>query len=549
MNPPPNVLFVNLPSLPFDAVQDSLSGKGKLTQTHSMPMGIMYLSSYLKKYGRADSIGLLDYSRHMDFIERFDSLDNFIKKTAETKLDFTPDILAFSLNFSSSHLFFTKAKNILKQKWPDSIIAVGGTHASNIYRYLLKNESVDYVFRGQAEEAFCQYVNAYPDFTNTIIPGVAGVNNAADSSDAALGQNPIDLDLLPFPDWDLIDMDFYLHIKGRGRKLNDALVKKTATVITTRGCPYHCTFCSAHTTHGRKVRRRSIENILDEFKLLHQKYGVNLFIPEDDAFAINMNRLIKLFEALNTLRIPDIEIQFPNGLSVNSLNIKLVDVLTDAGMEIASLAIESGSVFTQKEIIKKNVNLEKAKQLVDYLKSKNVIVRCFFILGFPGETPELVQDTIDYAKEIQADWSVFNIAAPLVGSEMYNQFVERGDITDDLQSWVNASYSKRSFDTKEFSADALNKIVYRANLEVNFINNPNLIDGNYKKAAGVFTDILSSYPFHIIALECLAKCYVKSNQQKLANEIPSRIEQLVLNDTRAAEMYQEYSEFIKFRFK
>jgi len=294
------------------------------------------------------------------------------------------------------------------------------------------------------------------------------------------------------------------------------------------------------------MRYRSEENVLDEVRILYESYGINLFVIADDLFTAHRQRVKSLLRKFKTLDIPGFELQFPNALSINTLTEDLLDDLIKAGMKIAVLAIDSGSEYVQKNIIKKNCNLKKAKRLVKYLHGKGMIVRCYFILGFPGETKEMMEETIEFADEIDADWSPFQIATPLIGSEMYSQFVAKGDIDDDIEYWSSKdiNYTNRDFDTEEISAEELNALVYRSNLVKNFLNNRNLKKGQFKKAIDIFNDILDSYPFHIIALSCLIKCYEGMKHYELAFEAKGRISELLRNDKDAQVMYTNYRDLM-----
>ncbi len=131
------------------------------------------------------------------------------------------------------------------------------------------------------------------------------------------------------------------------------------------------------------------------------------------------------------------------------------------GMTVANIAIESGSNEVQRKVIKKNVNLERARKVVAACRDEGIVVRCYFILGFPGETREQIQETIDYAASLPADWCVFGIAAPLVGTEMYSQLLERGEI-DNSFNWDNAFFQERTYDTPEIGAQELKDLGYDA---------------------------------------------------------------------------------------
>lgn len=544
-NKKPNVLFVNLPSVPFKSILESFDGTTRVVQPLSMPMGILYLSSYIKKYNHLGKIAMLDYVLHLAEISNYRDVNDYILKIAKNNIDFVPDVLAFSLIFSTSQPFFNASASILKNIWPKAIVVVGGVHATNCTKQLLQNKNVDFVIRGEGEIAFSEFIRQYSYAKPICVTGIYYKEDFYSTTLPKLSKHVENLDSIPFPDWGIINMESYVNARGRKKNIGSSMNRRVATIMTSRGCPFRCTFCSSHTVHGRKVRFRSVDNVIEEIKLIYKLYGVNLFIPEDDLFTANRNRVINLLAILKDLQIPNIELQFPNALSVNTLDTRVLDALINAGMRVASLAIESGSEYVQKYIIKKNCNLNKAKELVTYLKSKGIIVRCYYILGFPHETKEQMLETIGYAKELGADWSLFNIAVPLIGSEMYDQFVLMGCIQNEIDIWSEAFYQERVFDTPEVTAVELKKIAYRANLEVNFINNINLMNGNFNRALELFNDIVTTYPFHIIGWYCVAKCYDGLGNMEQVLQINKKIRVLIESDERASEMFNNHKDLMQ----
>lgn len=136
------------------------------------------------------------------------------------------------------------------------------------------------------------------------------------------------------------------------------------------------------------------------------------------------------------------------------------------------------------------------------------------------------------------------VATPLIGSEMYDEFIELGYIKDGVDMWSGTHFSYRMFDTDEISAGDLMELKYRANLEVNFIGNPNLVGGNYGRAIELYNDILDVYPFHIIGWYCLAECYRAREEQARVEEIEAKIRNLVETDSRSKKMYDSYRDMM-----
>jgi len=545
----PNILFINLMSTPYNELisrfeNRSISVEKFWDENLSMPSGLMYLSSYIKKYSSPDRVGFLDYNIKAKNLNDYNNLEEFILHNARNSIDFKPDILAVSLNMSTSHHFYLVAVKILKALWPDVITVAGGNHATNYARILLLDENTDYIIRGEGEIPLAEFIKLYSEGKEINIKGVYSKNNiSVDELDTA--EFIDDLDIIPFPDWDIIEMESYITGINRIPAVGEHHKKqrRMAGIITTRGCPFRCTFCSSHTVHGRKVRYRSVQNIIDEIKILHQKYGVTDYFLEDDLCTANKERAMSLLSELQKLNIKDFELHIPNGLSIKTLDEELMDKLVETGLNIATLAIESGSEYVQKHIIKKQVDLNKAKDIVKYLRKKKIIVSAFFILGFPGETREQMAESVEYAKELDADWYHIFVATPLAGSEMYKEFVEMGAIKElDVDVWTRAFYKERLFDIPYITADELNDIAYRANLECNFFSNPNMLNGRYEMAITLFERIIKKYHFHIIAWYCLMHCYINLNNQDKADIIRDEIAKIISNDERAASMYKKYSD-------
>jgi len=544
MTKPVNILFISLPTIPFEDIKRSFSGENERPFTLVLPLGVLWLSSYLKKENGHVATHLIDYAHDLyRYADELSTLDELIMHQVD-KVPFEPDILAFSVMFSASHPFLELAIDRLSARWPTAKVVVGGNHATNATQLLLDNPRVDYVARGEGEISFSEFVGHFDKLPDHRIKGIYSKSEFAETASPTIGNYVENLDDIPFPEWDLLDMDIYTRSKwGRASKnVIGQEDRRVASILTTRGCPFSCTFCASHTVAGRKVRFRSVENVMAEVDALHRKYGVNVFTPEDDLFTANRKKVVVLLKALKERKekVPGFEIQFPNGLSVNTLFDEVMDALIDAGMKVTTVAIESGSNHVQRNIIKKNCNLKRAKEVVKYLRERSVTTRCFFILGFPGETKTMMRETVDFAKEIQCDWAQISIAAPLRGTEMYQQFSKAGYINDDVSTWGKAFFHERDFDTSEITAAELKEFAYRANLEVNFFNNPNFLSGNYEKAISLFKEVLASFPFHIIAWYCMIKCYEAMGDEAEAAKVGKRIDALIDENELSRQMYLKY---------
>jgi radical SAM superfamily enzyme YgiQ (UPF0313 family) len=544
-----HILFINPLTLPMDLIEKTLNkdapGMQNLSQEGiSLPMGIMYLSSYIKKHQPSYTVGLVDYRVDFLRIREYETLESFIREVALKFADKEPDILAFSVLVSSSHDFFKKSLTILKQMWPKATVIIGGFHATNFTAEIIKIPEIDFIFRGEGEYALNEFLTAYPDVDNINIPGVIS------KKDIIVSPLPkcapiVSMDENPMPDYELIPMDVYSRVNTRMViKRSEGREILSADIMTSLGCPFKCTFCASRTVHGLQMRYKSIENVVAEVKYLYERYGINLIMPEDDLFTAHKKRTIALLKELRALKIPDFRMQYPVALAVNTLSYEMIDELIESGMDVASLAIESGSVYTQKHIINKGVKLDKAIEWVRYLREKNIPVRTSFILGFPGETREMMQESIDFAITLGADWYDFFIATPLAGTQMCQEFVEMGHVPNDIDIISRGYYALRNFDTPEISAVDLSNLVYRANLICNFVNNINLRLGKWEEGIKLFTPIAQKYPFHLIAHDCPWRCCVQLGLHEQAELHLQNIAEAIRTDERAAEMLEKYGDLM-----
>jgi len=540
------LVFVNLPYIPVEDINLKIKHQEEKFTHLSFPMGILYLSSVVKKEDICDKIDILDYQYEINHIKDYNNINDFIVGTVQNRINFVPDVIAVSLMFTTSYEFFTICIKKLKEIWPESKIIVGSFIATNCTVQLLDNEYIDYILRGEGEIGLTLFLNHIASSNEVKVKGIYSRDNIKRYKSLDLCDNIKNLDEIPFPDWGLIKINQYLRNGGRSILSNKSVNQPAvASVITSRGCPFDCTFCTAKTVFGRKIRFRSIENIINELLELYNNFGVTQILFEDDLFTANKKRTIELVNAIKAIDITDLKIQFPNGLHVNSIDNEVIDALVDAGMASAHIAIESGCNYVLKNLMKKKVDLHKAKNLVKYIRNtKKLHVWCYFVLGMPGETKEQIIETIEYAKLIKADWCNFFIATPLIGSEIYDKFLNAGYYTKDISEFKTTDFTYRSFDTDEISADELNDLAYRANLEVNFIYNTNIVEGDYKKAIDQFNHIISHYPFHIFAYLSLYRCYIMINNKKEAEKIKFKIRDLLKIDKRSKEMYNKYNDLI-----
>jgi len=220
-----------------------------------------------------------------------------------------------------------------------------------------------------------------------------------------------ELDALPFPAWDLIDFDTYAK---RPKFAKNIRGKRYAPIFTSRGCPYKCAYC--HNVFGKKFRWRSAENVLKEVHLLKDTFGVDELEIVDDIFNLHRPRLKKICKGLQPLNM---HICFPNGLRADILKKETVKDLADAGTYEVNVAVETVTPRLQT-LVEKYVNFRKLTDAVKWMNQYGIAVKGFFMIGFPTETKQEIENTIQYALQSDFTYAGFFSVVPQRGTRIYD---------------------------------------------------------------------------------------------------------------------------------
>ncbi len=329
-----------------------------------------------------------------------------------------PDIIGISVPFTSRLKAAIDIFRGLRDVLPDIPIIAGGMHATVDPEALLK-EGFNAVILGEAEQSLPDYVSRTDSAVSVDGIAVRQVNQVLINPQTC---HITDLDDIPFPARDLLPFKEYMRHSG-GRWIRQGL--KVASVITSRGCPYRCTFCSAFRVAGRKYRRRSAENVLAEIDELVKNYQVEVIAFEDDNLTADRKRAVALFEGIAE-RFPKLQWITPNGVSIKDLDLELLKLMKRAGCRSVNLAFESGDERILHEVMKKDINPEDGKLVRQWCREVGIGVNGYFILGMPGETLETMRATRDFALSMDLDGIGIFIATPFPGTELYDLCKEKG---------------------------------------------------------------------------------------------------------------------------
>jgi radical SAM superfamily enzyme YgiQ (UPF0313 family) len=342
---------------------------------------------------------------------------------------------------------------------------LNGQHPSARPEACLSNPNVDFVVIGEPENTIFELISAIEQGTRDFkkIRGIAFIQNRKPFFTAP---RPVieNLDSLPFPARHLLPMEAY-HVAVKENPLRGEIRKPWTIVITSRGCPYNCIFCSSCTLWGRKWRGRSPENVVDELEQTINTYHVKQVDFADDNMTLDKKRMEAICDLIVQRRLR-FEWFTPNGIRADTLDENLLTKMKQAGCKKIRLAPESGVQRVVDEIIKKNLDLKTVEQAVVLCKKIGIKVGCFFVIGLIGETKEDIEETIRFAyklRQLGADTFIFSIAMPIYGTELYEQAKRGGFLIDGFCEDSLAAVDPL-IETPEFTADELRELCARANL-------------------------------------------------------------------------------------
>lgn len=370
------------------------------------PLGIAYLGAHLRTRGH--DVMLIDAET-----ERL-GIDDIIGRIRQFG--------ARVCGISTTTIVFGHAVALakaIKRDNPAIPIVVGGPHISGNPLDSMRHDCFDMGVFGEGEETLAELADAIEGGRKMgeldAIDGVVYRKNNEIIKNAPR-KYIADLDEVPFPARDLLP-----HLRHYLPPPLNYRATPVATIITTRGCPYGCTFCD-HNTFGRKYRMRGAENIVGEMKLLIGNYGVREFAFVDDTFNINDNRLDKLF---GLMRDNNINLPWTCMARINTTSLEQLRAMKQAGCWHISFGIESGNPDIVK-LIQKGIDLEYAAKVMGWCKSLGIYTKGFFIIGHPGETKETIEDTMRYALKVPFTDIVATLNTPLPGSWNFDNIEKYG---------------------------------------------------------------------------------------------------------------------------
>lgn len=435
----------------------------------SIPLGILYIAAYIKKQKWSGQIDIYDARLSAKSTKYPDGTVMFgdtWEEVAERIRSAKPHVVGISNMFSWQIDAAVRLSQVVKLVDPEAVTVLGGPHASTFPKEMVVEPTIDYVVMGEGEERLYSMLVALDAGEPIQIQGV--LNCEEDAS--LLRKNKLapikfipSLDDIPIPAYDLIDVERYFYLQSHGyapRAREDGL--RAVTILTSRGCPHQCIFCSVQTTMGYKFRHHSPEYIKKHIEFLRKNYRIDYIHFEDDNFTYDIPRYEEIIDILLNLS-PIIRWDTPNGVRADSWNLERIKRTKAAGCQYLCIAIESSVQRVIDDVVKKKLDLSKVEPVMQACKQVGLPLLAFYVIGLPGERADEITANIDYAIDKYRRYGVyptFSLANPLPGTEFYDIVVNQ-NLFDGVT--VKDPPRPNSIKTDEFDPEFIRKVFADAN--------------------------------------------------------------------------------------
>lgn len=418
------------------------------------------LAAWVRQHGFA--VQLIDL--HVENIYPMDAADRV--------REFNPQIVALTSKTLGWPAVIEIAQ-MVRQAAPKAIVVVGGPHMSIYARESLSWDCFDIAVVGDGEETFldiCERVEHGAGVAELQdIPGTA-VRTAGGEVVQHPGRPvPRDINQYPMPAWDLVPLRDYNCL---------TLLRPFATMVTTRGCPWHCGYCSQ--VYSEKLRFRSVELVVDEMEHLERVYGVREIVFFDETFTIGKKRMKHFAEEVQRRGL---KVKFNIRARVDTVDREVVRELKKAGLRSIHMGVEAGTDRVLK-IMNKQITREQTEAAFRICREEGIDTRGYFMVGYYDATHDDVEDMIRFASGLGLDWASFSVATALPATDLYRIAQERGYVDGDFwkQYTIDGGGLIPQLETETFTAEQLR--AYRTKAYMNFYLRPDLIRRKLSKSEG-----------------------------------------------------------------
>jgi len=403
-----------------------------------------------------------------DLVKRVGVSDDAIR---ERFARFMPDVIGISVGGTDQYITAHRMAALAREACPEAVVVMGGIYPTTQPQKALGDPNVDMIALGEADTTFPLMLSAIESGDFSAMPDGAGFKNER----GEIVINPKtefieDIDSLPMPARHLLRMDLYNNTDRSYRF--GPLRRPHTSVITSRGCPAKCIFCGARHMMGRKYRAHSPARVLDEIGGLIENYGIREIAFLDDNLTWDRERAAAIFDGI-VERGYDLTWMTPNGIALYALDDSLIEKMKASGCYSVYLAFESGCQEVLSKVVHKPLNLEKARGFARRFRDLGIETTGMFVIGFPGETLEQVEETVKFAEQIECDYVSFSIATPYPGTDMYDICEREGYFTDGFcDDSLVFGFGVGHVKTRDFNPDDILRFRKEAWKRINFEADP-----------------------------------------------------------------------------
>ena len=506
------IVLFNPPQFPIKSVSTETAAKrGYSTYP---PSGLYHLSSAIHNVAPYLEITIVDL--HLEIVrlaaDGIEDIETSLKQVVvESCRGLKNPLCGISYMFGTSQEGVESLSRYLREL--NAKIMIGGVQATFDYEILLRNKTADVVVHYEAEDSIQGLIGAWQEISDK-----EDLKNISFSDGKKIFSFPLKppvvhpYSILPY----LMSADVEAYKKyGSLSFLTKALApeERFFALQSNRGCRGSCVFCSVRSFHGKGVVRRSVSDVVDEIRFLHEVKGVNILDWLDDDLFYDRGETIELFNEIARNFGNSVKWITSNAVIIAAMDEELLDAAVESGCIHLGFGLETGNAARLKAI-RKPATLEKTRQIYALIKKKypDLYLMANFMIGFPNETLSELFETYQFALELENDWSRISITQPLKGTLMYSAFANLGDprteggmhFTLGKEMQKHGQSLKPTLDNRIFEQGLeriptlaeIKELWYLLNANINFVYNVNLTTrGNVKKFTAMASAIADMYPY------------------------------------------------------
>ena len=406
----------------------------------SHPLGLAYIAAVLEQSGFA--VQIID----------MDPMEMSVRDLRIEIIKIKPKIVGISF-MTPQYNYAVEILKLIKEVDSDIKTIAGGTHVSALPKEMLDIHELDFIVIGEGEITAKELVSVLIGNSNKSLENIPGIGFVQNSKVFLNEPRELiaDLDNLPFPSWHQLPMGRY-SVANLGSEKN----RPVYPLLSSRGCPNQCIFCSSHVIFKRKFRKRSADNIIDEIEFLERKYDAKQFDFVDDTITVDRKRMDCLCDYFILAKK---DFLWMCNSRVNTVTPHLLKKMYRAGCCKIDFGVESGNQDILNNI-KKGITIEQVIKAHRWAKEAGLVVSSFFMVGNLGETEEHIRRTADFIDKLKTDYVAATIATPFPGTELYSMANSKGWIRE--RDW--SKYDTTAFISKDYKPVATNDMMDREQL-------------------------------------------------------------------------------------